>query len=161
MKTFTKCCSHGLYFENDCTNNKFSLGGPWRRMACVQHYFDLVAGELLQIEYSDKYFRDFSTSLKCFDLSYFFFFLGFRRNCLPFLAAHATRICQVGLSQTTIEEKEKLKRVKKERNCLKVRRQGRDGSSAQETQRLPKCRRRGGVQIVSSLNHTTSCPTRW
>ena len=82
-------------------------------MACVQHYFDLFAGQLLQIEYSDKYFRDFSTSLKCFDLSYFFFFLGFRRNCLPFLAAHATRICQVGLRQTTIEEKEKLKRVKR------------------------------------------------
>ena len=112
MKTFTKCCSYGLYFENDCTNNKFSLGGPWRRMACVQHYFDLFAGQLWQIEYSDKCFRDFCTPLKCFDSSYFFVFVGFRRNRLPFLAAHATRICQVKLRQLGRRERKTQTRQK-------------------------------------------------
>ena len=81
-------------------------------MACVQHYFDLFAGQLLQIEYSDKCFRDFCTPFKCFDSSYFFVFVGFRRNRLPFLAAHATRICQVKLRQLGRRERKTQTRQK-------------------------------------------------
>ena len=42
----------------------------------------------------------------------FFFFLGFRRNCLPFLAAHATRICQVGHRQLSRRERKTQTRQK-------------------------------------------------